>query len=186
MSEDEATLREDEIAKAVALTSWGFAFPLGDGEPWLRRAGLENVHVVRRGGAIDATVITIPMGQYFGGKSVPMAGVAGVATSAEARGTGAAVTLMTRVLREKRAEGFAVSTLYPATLGLYRKLGYERAGAHYTTKVPLASITLRDRELPLRDMTEGDAGRMSPSTGSATSSTGALSPSTGSATSSTG
>ena len=47
--------------------------------------------------------------------------------------------------------------LYPATLGLYRKLGYERAGAHFTTKVPLASITLRDRELPLRDMTEADA-----------------------------
>jgi predicted acetyltransferase len=157
MGTDEATLREDEIPKATRLLSWGFAFPIADGEPWLRKAGLENAHVLRRGDAIDAALLTIPMGQFIGGGRVPMVGFAGVATSAEARGTGAAVSLMTRVLRAKRDEGFAISALYPATLGLYRKLGYELAGAHFTAKADLASITLRDRALPLRDMTPEDA-----------------------------
>jgi predicted acetyltransferase len=153
---DDAPTRDDELPAVGALLAWCFGFPAADAEPWLRRAGLENVNVRRRGGVIEASALTVPMGQYFGGKSVPMVGIAGVGTSAEARGTGAALAIMTRVLREQRAKGFAISTLYPATLGLYRKVGYERAGARFEARVPLSAIAIQDRALSLRAMTPED------------------------------
>jgi predicted acetyltransferase len=156
VTHDDSPAREDELAQVGAMLSWCFGFPAADAEPWLRRAGVENVNVRRRGGAIEAAALTIPMGQYFGGKSVPMVGIAGVGTSAEARGTGAALAIMTRVLHEQRAKGFPISTLYPATLGLYRKVGYERAGARFEARVPLSAIGFQDRALPLRAMAPED------------------------------
>lgn len=71
------------------------------------------------------------MGQFFGGRSVSTMGVAGVGIAPEARGRGAGSAMMTAMLREAKAQSFALSTLYAATLSLYRKVGYERAGAHY-------------------------------------------------------
>src|SRR5579884_4207925 len=104
MTFDDSSPREDEIPAIASMLAWAFAFPVADAEPWIHNAGgLQNVYVRRRAGAIEAAALTIPMGQFFGGKSVPMVGVAGVGTSAQARGTGAAIALMTRILREQRA-----------------------------------------------------------------------------------
>ena len=153
---DSAPFREEELGAVAPILSWSFGSALGDMEPWLRKAGLDNVRVVRRRGAIEACLVVIPMGQFFGGKSVPMFGVAGVASSVEARGTGASIELMQRTLRELHARVVALSTLYPATLSLYRKVGYESAGGQYEARVPVGAIDVRDRRLPLRAMTPDD------------------------------
>jgi predicted acetyltransferase len=148
--------REDELGQIASILSWSFCFPLADAEPWMRRGGLENVRVVRRDGAVAATLLMIPHAQFFGGKSVPAIGIAGVGAAAEARGTGAAIRLMEETLREVDARGVATSNLYPATLSLYRRVGYELAGTRNEVTVPLASIAIRDRTLPLRPMTSAD------------------------------
>lgn len=98
---------------------------------WITETRGTRVRVVDRGSSpsVDACLLLIPMGQYFGGRSVSMTGVAGVAVSPEARGSGIATHMMAESLREMRASGAAISTLYPATQPIYRKVGYEQAGA---------------------------------------------------------
>lgn len=142
-----------EAADVEALSqilSWSFSFPPTDAEPWVRRGGLENVRVVRRGKSIAACLLLIPMGQFFGGVSVRMAGVAGVATAATERGTGAATVLMRAFIEEMHAEGYPISTLYPATRKLYRRAGYEPAGGRFEVAVPIRSLKALDRETPIR------------------------------------
>lgn len=80
------------------------------------------------------------VGQWFGGCSVPMGAVGGVATVPDARGSGAGRLLMAALVDEMRQRGLAVSTLYPATTAFYRALGWEVAG------------TRRDRVAPARTL----------------------------------
>jgi predicted acetyltransferase len=135
-------------------------FTVADGttatRAWMERVGLANVRVARRGGAVAGGLLVIPMGQWFGGRSVPMAGIAGVAIAPEHRARGVAATLMRETLRGLRADGFALSTLYPATQTIYRRVGYERAGVRMRISVPVKAIDVRDRDLPVRPVTEAD------------------------------
>jgi predicted acetyltransferase len=83
------------------------------------------------------------MAQFYGGKSVPMVGVAGIAVEPESRGRGFASRLMRGLLEELRRDGVAISSLYPATTRLYRTLGYEQAGQHFEHAYPVSRIAAR-------------------------------------------
>jgi predicted acetyltransferase len=123
---------EAEITALGELLSHAFGFPPGDYKAWFERAKIDNLRVVKRGGRVCAGLLEIPMGQYFGGRPVSTMGVAGVGVVPEERGRGVAAQMMVAMLREARARGFALSTLYPASVTLYRRAGYERAGARFT------------------------------------------------------
>jgi predicted acetyltransferase len=138
------------------MLSWSFGFPAADAEPWLRSAGVENLRVARDEDQPSACLVLIPMGQFFGGRSVPMVGVAGVATAADRRGTGAAAALMRATIEELAGLGTPISVLYPATRSLYRSVGYEPAGVRFEYKVPLSSILVRDRGLEVRPIRDAD------------------------------
>jgi predicted acetyltransferase len=118
--------------------------------------GPENFRAVRRGGEIVGGLALLPMGQFFGGRSVRMTGVAAVATRPESRGGGAARVLLERVLAEMHADGVPISTLYPATLALYRRAGYEVAGVESTLTIAPGAIDTRDRMLTARMATAED------------------------------
>lgn len=140
------TLSAATDAERVALAdllSHAFAFPAADAPVWFERAGHDHVLAWREGGGLVGGLITIPMGQYFGGASVPMEGVAGVGVAPEHRANGAATRMMQALVRDMRARGVALSTLYPATVPLYQRAGYERAGGRWRTAV-------RPQELPTR------------------------------------
>src|SRR5680860_839419 len=67
--------------------------------------------------------------QFWGGRPVPMSGIAGVVVLPEYRGRGVG-SLMMRALAERSVElGDSVSALYPATLAPYRRAGWEIVGA---------------------------------------------------------
>jgi predicted acetyltransferase len=121
--------------------SWAFGFPAPDAKLWVERAGVQHARVARRGGRVQGGLIEIPMGQFFGGRSVSNVGLAGVAVAPEARGGRVALELVLASLRAARNAGTAVSTLYPATLTLYRAAGYELAGSRFRW-------TLAARKLP--------------------------------------
>ena len=127
---------------------------------WLLRAGHENVRVVRDGARVVGGLILIPMGQWFGGRSVPMNGVAAVAVAPEHRGHGAATALMRAAVQEMAQTGFPLSALYPATQPLYRAAGYERAGGEYRIAIPARYMTGGDRELVVRPATDADVPAM--------------------------
>lgn len=95
---------------------------------YLDRIGWEQFRYLRQGTNVVGGLATLPMAQWFGGKPVPMTGIASVAIAPEARGSGVALTLMQQVLQELHGKGVALSTLYPAVQQLYRRAGYEQGG----------------------------------------------------------
>jgi predicted acetyltransferase len=80
------------------------------------------------------------MRQWWCGQPVPMAGVSNVRVAPEDRGHGIGRLLMTAVLDEIAAHGYPLSVLYPATMPLYRSLGWELAGGRYTAVIPARSL----------------------------------------------
>lgn len=129
---------------------------------WVESAGPEGVRVVRAGEKVEAGLTLIEMGQCFGGERVPMAGVAAVGVLPEARGSGVATELMRAAMRELRALGRPLSTLYPATQPLYRRAGFELAGSRLLVRADPSALAVREREreLELRPIEEGDLERV--------------------------
>jgi predicted acetyltransferase len=78
--------------------------------------------------------------QYWLGRPVQMAGVAGVKVAPEYRGRGIGRTLMTEVLSLIAGRGYPLSALYPATMPVYRSLGWELAGAKHWFRIPARSL----------------------------------------------
>ncbi len=148
MSELDLVVPDDAERDALgAITAHCFAFPPDDAPRWFAQAGHEHLRAVRVADRVVAGLVVIPMGQFFGGRSVPMTGVAGVAVAPEARGSGVATRMMTATLREMRAKGAALSTLYPATVPLYRRVGYERAGVYGEIEIHPRLVQAGDRSL---------------------------------------
>lgn len=71
-----------------------------------------------------------PFGQTFGGRVVPMGGVAGVVVAPHERGRGVGSALLADGLELMSERGLVVSTLYPSTPAPYRVWGWEVAGEH--------------------------------------------------------
>ena len=78
--------------------------------------------------------------QWWLGRAVPMAGVSGVTIAPEYRGRGVGRGLMTELTELMAARGYPLSVLYPATMHIYRRLGWELAGARYEAKLPARSL----------------------------------------------
>ena len=141
---------DSAVARTAELLSLAFGGSIADCETWVRSA--------TGGGALqrtlapadqpdrpDACLRIIPMGQYFGGRVVPMGGIAGVAVAPEARGQGLARRIMTEALRELHGQGTGLSCLYASTQSLYRQVGYEQAGHRGVLSLPIAQIDVRQR-----------------------------------------
>lgn len=143
----------------ILAPTFGFSRPQGD--DYARIVGPKNYRVMRegtRGGTIVGGCALLPMGQCFGGKSVPMWGVAAVAIAPEHRGSRTATTLMQHALKEMHTRGIPISSLYPATLPLYRSVGYEHAGGRYEIRIPAKPLLIRDRceTMRIRPITHKD------------------------------
>jgi predicted acetyltransferase len=130
-----------DLEALAPIQAWAFGTNTARALARLNNAAAGTVRVACVGGVVLGGLIEIPMGQWFGGQSVPMLGIAGVAIAAEARAQGLALALLRDALRSARARGLWLSTLYPATYSLYRKAGYELAGSH-------CRVTLQLRQLP--------------------------------------
>lgn len=82
-------------------------------------------------GEVVAAAVIRDFEQFWHGRSVSVAGVAGVVVAPEVRGRGVASRLMRGVLERSRALGHPLTALYPSAPALYRGLGYEFAGARH-------------------------------------------------------
>jgi len=80
------------------------------------------------------------MRQYWLGSPVRCAGVASVKVAPEHRGMGIGRLLMTELLGLIADRGYPLSTLFPATVPIYRSLGWELAGAKHEFTVPARSL----------------------------------------------
>jgi predicted acetyltransferase len=140
-------VRPDELDELNNLLEQALTFSVGTMAPWTEAIGHEHMRVVRRDGRPVSGMSTIPMGHYFGGRSVPAGGVTAVGVAPEARGTGVGLWMIQRSLEELRSQGVPLASLYPATTTFYRRAGYERAAQRIIYEVPAAAIGVRDYTL---------------------------------------
>jgi predicted acetyltransferase len=123
---------------------------------YMRRLGRKSFRCVKVDGEVAGGLAIYTLGQWFGGRSVPMAGLAAVAVPPERRGKGVARALLEHTLRELHSGEMALSTLYPATHTLYRSVGYEQSGNRAWRRLATHSIGLSDRTLPVRPVKPRD------------------------------
>lgn len=143
--------KEEETQRLGGILSQCFNSPMSDWPLYLNRIGAQNFRVVRQGGEVVGGLAIYQMGQWFGGQCVPMAGLAAVGVLPEYRGTGVAVELLVRTLKELHAKEIPISVLYPATQRVYRKVGYEQGGTAGIFELPL-DIEVWMRETSLKEI----------------------------------
>lgn len=134
-----------------------FNFPISNWQTYSSLLGLENYRVIRHKGHVIGGLGIYHMGQWFGGRSLPLAGIAAVGVAPEHRGGGAAAELMTQTLRELYTKGVPLSTLYASTQRLYRKVGYEQAGNACLFSIPTSSL-ITSNHLAIRPVESASGG----------------------------
>ena len=144
-----------DLEGLARMVAWAFNDTPEGSLGWLKQTP-EHVRLARVGGRLVGGLMRIPMGHWFGGQRVSALGLAGVAVGAAARGGGVALGMLREVFGEARREGIAVSSLYPSTVALYRKAGYELAGHYCSTKLTLAECPRFRSELTLDELTAED------------------------------
>jgi len=92
------------------------------------------------GGQPAGAAIIHDMRQWWAGRAVPCAGIASVKVAPEYRGQGLGRRLMTELLALIEARGYPLSALFPATMPIYRSLGWELAGGRYEAAIPARSL----------------------------------------------
>ena len=110
------------------------------------RANIEPIVAAGRclgafdGGRMVGSALFLDMRQWWHGRAVPMAGVAGVKVAPEHRGRGVGRTVMTALTDLMAERGYPLSALYPATMTIYRSLGWEIAGHRHEAVLPARSL----------------------------------------------
>lgn len=139
----------DELLEEF-LSIAGESLLVSDRESWRQfvdRIGPENVRGVYDGARLAGGLAFYRMGQWFGGRELPCAGVSAVAISSSDRGSGACGELLRSTLREIYDEGIPIASLYASTQYLYRTVGFEHAGTQTQYSIPMQSIAGDDRSL---------------------------------------
>ena len=147
-----------ELSALLDILAPTFNFSRAQGDDYSKIVGEKNYRVIRNGSTVVGGCALLPLGQYFGGRSVPMIGVAAVAVAPEHRGRNTATTLMRSAVQEMHERGIALSALYPATLPLYRSVGYEQAGVRFEIRIPAKTLSAKfaDDGMEIRAITPAD------------------------------
>ncbi len=141
---------DDSLEEYLSLAGEGLLSNDRDGwQLYVDRIGLDNIRVVRCDNRVAGGMAFYRMGQWFGGKPVPCAGISGVAISPVDRGTGACHQMLRSVLREVREEGISISSLFASAQHVYRRLGFDHAGVYTQYSIPITAIACSDRTLPI-------------------------------------
>ena len=136
---------EDDLEPDLDLSYRAFG-PFGGDERERRRASTRlTVAAGTHLGAFDggtqvASGKYLDLRQWWHGRALPMAGVAGVKVAPHEQGRGLGRAMMSEMLQQMAARGYPLSALFPATAPLYRSLGWELAGGRYEVTVPARSL----------------------------------------------
>lgn len=157
-------LDEHDLDQMWELEREAFNVDPADRDWWAeseRSVGLERLEGVFVDGRLVATAGVLALGQWFGGRAIPMGGLRAVAVRVEHRGRGHATRAVRASLEAMRARGEIISALYPQVVRPYRRLGWEIAGTLvFRRVVPAALREIGDAPLAVRRASEGDRPRI--------------------------
>jgi len=136
---------DDDMAAQLDLGQRAFGvYSAGQRASWSYVAGLRAGQGLFlgafAGGEPAGAAMIHDLRQWWLGRAVPVAGIASVKVAPEYRGGGIGRRLMTAVLDAVADRGYPLSALYPATMPIYRSLGWELAGGKYQATVPARSL----------------------------------------------
>jgi GNAT superfamily N-acetyltransferase len=129
-----------ELTRFGALAAHSLGFPPERAAPFLARVGAANVRLAYCHADLAGGLVILPMGHWFGGRSVPCHGISLVAVAPEYRSQGIASFLLRAVLEEARRDRVALASLYPATCPVYRAVGFETSGNRTVYRLTLALL----------------------------------------------
>lgn len=92
------------------------------------------------GGRLLGKLNELHHAQWWGGRQLAAADIAGVAVQPEARGRGIARALLLHLLERARERGAVVSALFPTVSAVYRSAGWTMAGARRGFDIPTALL----------------------------------------------
>jgi predicted acetyltransferase len=140
-----AIAADDDMDAQVDLAEHAFGvYSAGQRASWTYVAGLRArqglfLGAFADGGPAGAAMIH-DLRQWWVGREVPCAGIASVKVAPELRGRGVGRRLMTAALETAADRGYPLSALFPATMPIYRSLGWELAGGKYHATIPTRSL----------------------------------------------
>ncbi|MFY1686707.1 GNAT family N-acetyltransferase [Plantactinospora sp. WMMB782] len=141
-------LDADDLAGAYELSRLAFGSPPSSTPPSRDpRPGVTGYGAFDPEGRLVGKAVDLHHEQWWTGRRVAAADVAGVAVLPEARGRGVALALLRDLLAGARERGAAISALYPTVTGPYRRAGWEVAGALRAVDLPAVSLP-RHRPAP--------------------------------------
>ncbi|MFL6076940.1 MAG: enhanced intracellular survival protein Eis [Mycobacteriales bacterium] len=143
-------LRDDgDRREAWALGRLAFGYGPAEAPPvaLAPRAGVTRYGAFDASGRLVGKANDLHHDQWWQGRRLAAADIGGVAVLPEARGRGVARAVLSRLLRDARERGAAVSALYPTVAAPYQSYGWERVGAMRTLDTATAELA-RPRPSP--------------------------------------
>ena len=130
-----------EDATASQRLGWeAFGVPAGTPEPPETSTPGWNGWGLVEDGRLVAQAADRAYDGWFGGRTLPLAGIADVTVAAEARGSGVLGPLVRAMLEGARERGAVVSTLFPTAPRIYRRFGYETFATMRWVDVPSGAL----------------------------------------------
>ncbi len=119
----------------------GFGAAATDREAWTRGLDPSRALVLDGpGGEVAAASHIRRFDQWFGGRPVPLAGYSPVAVLPEHRGRGWGRAATAGQFADLRDRGEVIAGLFPASVQLYRSVGFELAGSYVHRRLPAAHL----------------------------------------------
>ncbi len=129
-----------EIQGIFDVRAQAFAVTESDRERWTSLVEPEQFIAAFLDEQVVGSLRILDMGEWFGGRSVPMGGIASVVVLPEHRGEGIAARLLGAAVERMRDAGQSISALHPATTRVYRAAGWEIAGDIASHRVATRSL----------------------------------------------
>ncbi|MEU7754440.1 GNAT family N-acetyltransferase [Micromonospora sp. NPDC049171] len=134
-------LATDDLDAAWELGRFAFGSdPQPPAHATVTPAGMTRYGAFDDSGRLVGKAVDLHHDQWWSGRAVPAADVAGVAVAPEARGRGMGRALLTALLRGARERQAAVSALYPTIAAPYRACGWEAGGVLRTVDLATAAL----------------------------------------------
>ncbi len=146
-----------QLDQLAAISAQALQYPVELSVPYYDLAGRENVRAAWLDGELAGGMVHLPTEQFWGGRPVAMTGIAAVGIAPQHRSRGVGAAMMVESIRELHARGAALASLYPATMPIYRKAGYEVAGYSCEWRLHTDAITEREPSARVRPIMPGDA-----------------------------